>query len=222
VEAGRCDEDAAGLQPVAVLGFADAEPAALVEPAGEGPGEAGGHVLDDRQRQWKLGRQGLEHDLDGRRAAGGRPQDAQLEREALGRAGGWRRRTLAAARTIPGSARPVALPRGERRDPLPQLAAEPVELHQPEAGLVHEVHRPRCQRLERRLGAVPRVYRQHQDAQSRIARQERAKRGEPVHARHCEIQGDDVRVGRRHPDEGLRPVRGLSHHLDAGIRAEHP
>ncbi len=70
VAIARGDEDAAGLDQVAILGLLDRHGATGVEPAGEGGSEVLGHVLDDEHGR-AAAREGFEHFAQGLGAAGG-------------------------------------------------------------------------------------------------------------------------------------------------------
>ena len=67
VRIAATDVSAAGLQLHGTGYFRDRERADPVEALGKGPGEAGGHVLRDEDRPWKIGGEGNENRLQGGR-----------------------------------------------------------------------------------------------------------------------------------------------------------
>jgi hypothetical protein len=110
---------------------------------------------------------------------------------------------------------------GRRRDHLAdQLRADLGQLGRHLArGLLHEVDRARGQRLERLARALARVRREHHHRR-RAEAHDLAHRLRSVEPGHVEVHGAHVGRERAHLVDGVAPVLGLAHDLDARLALE--
>jgi hypothetical protein len=141
---------------------------------------------DDRAR--RVRRQAAEHALDGLRAAGRRADGEHLVRRLEHRRGGRGRR----GRVGRGPARADARRRGgaharARSAATPWTASD-------DPGLAMTSTAPRASARTAGL-AVPRRERAHHDHRSRHVAHELREEAQPVHARHLDVEGDDVAGG---------------------------
>ena len=218
----RCDQDVAAQDRIAVLGLLDLDLAQAVEPFGEGGGEARRHVLDDDDAG-RIGRQRLQH-LAQRLgpACRGAQTGHHLRRARHG--GPGRGRQHGVSRQL-GS----GIQRSRRRSPCAQPGARRSLDHiadairalgqmvrRPDARLQYDVDRAGLQRLHQGLGSGLGQGRAH-DHRDRPLGHQLAQEGDAVHARHLDVQGDDVGHVLGDATRGDEGVGGHAHDLDAGV-----
>jgi hypothetical protein len=208
-----------GEDGVAVGRLLHADAAAAVQPLREGVREALRHVLDDDDAR-RVGGQRGQH-LAQRLGAAGRRADRDHRRGALQqgprrhrhrRARGRRRHRRGPRRADAGAGRGL------------HLGADLLgEGHRPGAHvdgrLGDEVDRAQLQRAER-SGAAALGERRHHDDGRRPLPHDGLETGEPVLARHLDVERDDVGREQRELRPGDQAVARDAHHLDPGIAAE--
>ncbi len=180
-----------------------------VQSAGEHPGEAGRHVLDDDRRRAVVGIAGKQRAQ--RLHAAGRGGDRgnpAVPAEAFGGPHG-------AARLL----KPVAASGGQldhrRQSAVVEVAHDP----QSARGLGIAVDRPQRERAHRRLGAGGGV-RRHHDDRRRPQPHDLFEEGQAVHPRHLDVERHDVGIELADHRPRLDRGGGGADHLDLRIAAQ--
>ena len=195
--------------------------AELVQPAGQRRGERRRDVLGDHHRRAQ-GRRQLRQQLGEQlRAAGGRADQHQVDRDLPRRgcpatvAGGCR-----PPRPGPLAARPAARPsraRGRGTDLLHQLGGDLLDVERDGAArLGHVVDRAQLQRLQGDQ-RIPLGQRGDHDDRRGLPLHDLGQAGEPVHLRHVHVQRDHVGVDPGQLFERVHPVAGGVHLELAGL-----
>ena len=220
----RGNERLAAQDGVAVGGFLDGDAADAVQALGKGGGELFGHVLDDDDARAVLGH-GFEKFAQGLGAAGGRahghhPFGGLEHGLASGPGqhgvGGQLGRDLHRA----GRSHLLDLGPGSGLDRVDDPDARFFQkLPGAELGLEDDVHGPVFHGPERgfRAGFGER---RADDHRNRVLGHDFSQEGQPIHAGHFDVQGDDVRGLRLHAlDRGIG-IAGRADDLDVGVRGQ--
>ena len=219
VTPARRDQQPAVDDAVAVPGLHHLQVVLAVEPRRQRGGELLGHVLDHDDAGRGGAAQAAQHHLDRLHAAGGQadrhhPVGGAAHRLLHRRWADHRRaaggRTLAAQAGRGGDI--GARGRLDRRDQAVAVIGQ--ELAQPLLGLGDEADRAGVECRHRRLAALLGQRRAHHHRRGALVHQ-LAQEGDAVHARHLDVQHDDVRPVGRHLRHREQRVASGADDLDA-------